>query len=179
MPLMPDLPIGALGSSALVFMSKGTIYDTGLISGLTERSEWNIIIFTHTNSYAQETDPRPQVPGPSATRLLESSCRRGHRRTVPESRVFRSPRPCSGQVRNAAPSRNRGSAGEPIRRRLWVLPALLLPGAGEFSAGWLAGVDAPEARSQESSQAYRRGARIYPPSPSGRSLVTLDGSGFA
>jgi len=178
-PLVPDLPIGAPDSSALDSMLVGDASDAGSIPGLTEKSDWNIIIFTQTSSNAQETAARPQVPVPSATRLLESSFRRGHRRTVPEPRVFRSPRPCSGQVRNAAPSRNRGSAGEPVSRRLWVLPTVLLPGAGEFSTGRPAGVDAPEARSQESSQAYRRGARIYPPSPSARSLVTLGGSGFA
>lgn len=178
-PLALELPIGARGSSALKLVPIGNSSYAGQSLGLTEKSERNIIIFTQTSSYAQETATRSQVPVPSATRLLESSFRRGHRRTVPEPRVFRSPRPCSGQVRNAAPGRNRGTAGEPIGSRLRVFQALLLPGAGEFSTGRPAGVDAPEAGSQESSQAYRRGSRIDPPSPSGRSLVTLGGSGFA
>ena len=121
-------------------------------------------------SYAQETASRPQVPGPSATGLSESSSRTGHRRTVSDPRIFRSSRPRSGQVRNAAPGRNRGSAGEPIRGRLWVLPALLLPGAGHFSTGRPAGADAPEAGPKQAHKltaevlAFIRQARQQDPS---------------
>ena len=56
-----------------------------------------------------------EVPGPSATGLLEPTSRTGHRRTVSDPRILRSSRSGSGQIRNAAPSRNRGAAGE--RRR--------------------------------------------------------------
>ena len=61
--------------------------------GLTVKSMWIIIIFTYSSSYAQETAARPQDPGPSATGLLESSSRTGHRRTVPDQRIFQSSRP--------------------------------------------------------------------------------------
>src|ERR1035438_4768197 len=105
--------------------------------------------------------------------------RAGQRRTVSGPRVFRSARPRSSQVRNAAPGRSRGTAGEPIGSRIRVLTTFLLPGAGDFPAGRPAGADAPEAGAQASSQAHRRGARIPPPGPSGRSLFTLGGSGFA
>src|SRR5713101_1717006 len=138
--------------------------------GLTERGVWTIIMFTHAAFYAQETEPPPQNPGASATGLLKSPSRAGLRRTVSDARVFRSPRPRSGHVRNAAPGRNRGTAGEPVGSRFRVLTPLFLPGARDFPTGRPAGADAPEAGAQASSQAHRRGARLPPPGPSGRSL---------
>jgi len=178
MPQPPDLPIGMRSGSTLVSLYFGFTSHAAPHLGLTEGSMWSIIIFTVKRSYAQETAARSQVPGPSATGLLESASPTGHRRIVSDTRVFRSSRSRSGQVRNAAPGRNRGTAGEPIGRRLRVLPAFLLPGAGEFPTGRPAGIAAPEAGAQTSSQALRRGARIYPRSPSGRSLFTPGGFGF-
>jgi hypothetical protein len=163
----------------LIHLKKANDFILGPRLGLTERNSRSIIIFTYKTSYAQEIAARPQDHGPSATALLESSSRTGHRRTVSDSRVLRCPRPCSGQVRNGAPGRSRGSAGEPIGSRLWVLPALVLPGASKLPTGWPAGSNAPEAGPQTSSQAYRRGARIYPRSSSGRSIPALGGPGFA
>src|ERR1700680_856440 len=125
---------------------------------LTGKSRMSIIIFTLTLSYTQEAERRPQVPGPSATGLLESPSRAGHRRTVSDPRVFRSSRPRSGQVRNAAPGRNRGAAGEPVGSRFRILTAFLLPGSGDFPARRPSGADGPEAGTQASSQAHRRGA---------------------
>src|ERR1035438_6090431 len=176
MPLGPG--IASLGLDKLSCITS-VIAHSCLRWGLTMKNDWSIIIFTFTISYAQETTPRPQVAGPSATGLLESASRTGQRRTVPDPRVFRSPRPRSGQVRNAAPGRNRGPAGEPISSRLRLLPALLLPGAGRLPTGRPAGANAPEAGTQASTQAHRRSAHIYPPTSSGRSLLTFGGSGFA
>jgi hypothetical protein len=178
MPLTPDPPIGIRGGSTPLPLYLGFSSHATAHLSLTEGSMWSIIMLTVTRSYAQETAARSQVPGPSATRLLESASPTGHRRTVSDTRVFRSSRSRSGQVRNAAPGPNRGTAGEPIGRRLRVLPAFLLPGAGEFPTARPAGIAAPEAGAQTSSQALRRGARIYPPSPSGRSLLTPGGFGF-
>src|SRR5260370_29834635 len=93
-------------------------------AGLTARAYWSIIIFTHT-SHAQEAETRSQVSGSAATGLLEPPSRTGHRRTVSDSRVLRSPRPGSGEARNAAPGANRGNAGQPIGRHLRLFGALL------------------------------------------------------
>ena len=129
---------------------------------LTVKRMLSIIIFTHKRFYAQETASRPQVPGAPATGMPESSSRTGLRRTVSDPRVFRCARPRSGQVRNAAPGRDRRTAGEPISSRFWVFPALFLPSADEFPTGRPTGADAAKAGAQASSQAQRRGARIYP-----------------
>ena len=97
MPPCRNQPISNAVDAALYLLIERTESSGRHCLGLTERSIRSIIIFTHASSYAQETAPRPQVPGPSATGLLESSSRTGHRRTVSDPRVFRSSRPDSGR----------------------------------------------------------------------------------
>src|SRR5260370_42055344 len=147
-------------------------------AGLTARVYSSIIIFAHT-SHAQEAETRSQGSCSAATGLLGPPSRTGHRRTVSDSRVLRSPRPGSGEVRNAAPGANRRNASQPISSRLRVLTALLLPSAGYFPTGRPAGADAPEARAQASSQTHWRGARLPSAGASGRSLFTPGAAGFA
>src|SRR5580704_10262177 len=78
-----------------------------------------IIKFTKTRwnlPHGQETQTRPQGSGASST---------GHRRIVSDQRVFRCPRSRPGQVRDAAPCRERRTAGKPGGGRLRILTALL------------------------------------------------------
>src|SRR5215831_2487402 len=130
--------------------------------GLTVAANWSIIMFTYRrrSSHAQETHPRSQAAGPSPTGHFASPSRTSHRRTVPDQRVFRCPRPGSGQVRDAAPRPERWAASKPRGCRLRVLAALLLPGAGDFPARRPAGADPAQTRAQASSQAHGRSARL-------------------
>jgi hypothetical protein len=77
-----------------------------------------IITFTYQSAcwncdpHGQETNPRSQNPGTPARVLLAPPSRAGHRRTVSDSRVFRSPKPGSGQVRDATPGAKRRTSSE-------------------------------------------------------------------
>src|ERR1039458_5037157 len=136
-----------------------------------------IIIFTVTLRirplYGQETHPRSQGSRPSPTGLFEFSPRASHRRTVLDQRFLRCPRSRPGQIRDAAPGRERGPADKPGGGGLRVLAALLLPGAGYFPAGRPAGADATQARPQGSSQAHRRCARLCASDASGRFFLAF------
>ena len=95
--------------------------------------------------HGQETNPRSQNPGTPARGLLAPPSRAGHRRTLFDSRVFRSPRPGSGQVRDATPGAKRGTSGEPLGSPLRLLPSLVLSSAVCVRAGRSAGTHATEA----------------------------------
>src|ERR1035438_4599874 len=145
----------------------------------------SIIILTkqlawwNRDPHGQETNPRSQNSGTPARGLFAPPSRAGHRRTVLDSRVFRSARPGSGQVRDATPGAKRGTSGEPVGSPLRLLPSLVLPSAGCVPAGRPAGIDATEARAEESAQTHRRSAGSGPPSAAGRSLSTSGGLSFA
>src|SRR5208282_4828477 len=144
-----------------------------------------IIIFTtqrvcrNCNPHGQETNPRSQNPGTPARVLLAPPSRAGHRRTVSDSRVFRSPRPGSGQVRDATPGAKRRTSGEPVSSPLRLLASLVLPSAGGVRAGRSAGTHATEAGTEKSVQAHRRSAGFRAPGAAGRSLPAFGSSGFA
>jgi hypothetical protein len=144
-----------------------------------------IIIITSQRPYwlracdGKENEPRSEVPCPPARELLASPSRTGHRRTVFNSRIFRSTGPGSGQVRDAAPGAKRGTSSESVSSELRPLAPLVLSSAGRFPTGRFAGTDATEAGAQKSAQAHPRSARFRPPSTAGRSLSPSGISGFA
>jgi hypothetical protein len=129
------------------------------------------------SSYGQEKQPRPQRSGASPTGLPESSSRRNYRRTVPDQQLFRCPGPRPGQIRNAAPCRERWSTGKPFGCGIRLLPSLLLSGAGCFSAGRPAGTDAAQARAEGSSQTHGRSTGFCSSGASAGLFAASGGSG--
>ncbi len=126
--------------------------------------------YWHRAAHGQETKPRSQVPCTPARGLLASPSRASHRRTVFNSRIFRSSRPGSGQVRDAAPGAKRGTGCEPVGSPLRLLASLVLSSAGCVPTGRSAGTDATEAGAEKSAQAHRRSACFRPPGTAGRSF---------
>jgi hypothetical protein len=139
---------------------------------------FNITHLQH-NPDGPETKVRSQVASASRTRFVEPPIPPGHRRTVSDSRVFRSSRFGTSQIRDAAPSSNRGTAGQPIGECLRVLAPFLLPSAGGLPAGRTPGAHAAEARTEAGTQAHRRSARFPAPGASARSILACGGSEFA
>ena len=135
-------------------------------------------MLTHQAAYGQETKPRSQVPCPPARGLLASPSRASHRRTVFNSRIFRSSRPGSGQVRDATPGAKRGTGCEPVGSPLRLLASLVLSNTGCVPTGRSAGTDATEAGAEKSAQAHRRSACFRPPGTAGRSFPASSISGF-
>src|ERR1700751_902103 len=145
----------------------------------------SIIILTkqsvcwNRDPHGQETNPRSQDPGTPARGFLAPSSRGGHRRTVSDSRIFRSARLGSGQVRDATPGAKRGTSGEPVGSPLRLLASLVLPSAGCIPAGRSAGTHATETGAEKSAQAHRRSACFRAPGAAGRSIPASASSGFA
>src|SRR5438132_7097455 len=144
-----------------------------------------IIIFTsqlawwNRDPHGQETNPRSQNQGTPARGLLASPSRAGHGGTVFDTRVFRSSRPGSGQVRDAPPRAKRRTSGEPVGSPLRLLASLVLSSAGCVRAGRSAGTNATEAGAEKSPQAHRRSAGFRPPGSAGTSIPASASSGFA
>src|ERR1022692_2726258 len=96
-----------------------------------------------------------------------------------ESRVFRSARLGSGQVRDATPGAKRGTSGQPVGSPLRLLASLVLPSAGCVPAGRYTGTDATETRAEECAQTHCRSVGSRPPSTAGRFLPSSNGLGSA
>ncbi len=152
-----------------------------LTSDLTMPIYFGIFNITHLqhNSDGPETKVRSQVASASRTRFVEPQIPPGHRRTVSDSRVFRSSRFGASQIRDAAPSSNRGTSGQPIGECLRVLAPFLLPGAGGLPARRTPGTHAAEARTEAGTQAHRRSARFPAPGTPARSILACGGSELA
>src|SRR5919197_3701498 len=149
---------------------------------LTPAPHMLIIIFTHRPSwnratYGQASTPRSQVSGPPPTGLFPSPRRAGHRRPVCDPRVFRSPRPRAGQIRDAAPRAERGTRRWPLGGGGRLLASLVLSSTGRVSAGRTAGADPAEAWAEKRPQAHRRCPRVCPSGTSGRFVPASSGSG--
>ena len=152
-----------------------------LTSDLTMPIYFGIFNITHLqhNSDGPETKVRSQVASASRTWFVEPQIPPGHRRTVSDSRVFRSSRFGASQIRDAAPSSNRGTSGQPIGECLRVLAPFLLPGAGGLPARRTPGTHAAEARTEAGTQAHRRSARFPAPGTPARSILACGGSELA
>src|SRR5215469_10958647 len=143
----------------------GTIidsYDKG--HRLTCRTDMSIITFTRVPG---EEDGRgaSQTQFRQATDLTpagnpQSSSARCSSPALPSQRLLRSRRSAADQVRDAARGPRGTAAGFANRARVWPLPAVVLPGASEFRARRLVRIAAPQAGSQERTQAYRHGSAV-------------------
>src|SRR5437879_2134091 len=95
-------------------------------------STMGIIIFTITavltsgDVDAETPTGRPQTPSPAPTRNTQPAPAGRDRRAVRQRGVLRCARFGSGQVRNAAPRRERWTFGLGRCRCVWVLPAVVL-----------------------------------------------------
>ena len=110
-----------------------------------------------------------QGRGPLGRGHVEFLTRKGHRPQVPGERVFRSARPCAGQVRDVASRLCRECAGNQCLRRVRSLQADVLSGQSKLQCRRDCRTGAEETRPSRPSQAPGRGANVSPkPSRSGR-----------
>jgi len=111
----------------------------------------NIIILTHRRA-PLSSKTATASPGRGA----EPESRRRHERTISTERVLRSRRFGSGQVRDAAASGTRGTAGERSCPSLWLFQAFFLSGSSRFRRCGLGGVTAAQTRTTRRTQVDRR-----------------------
>ena len=95
----------------------------------------NIIIFTHRRAPLSS-----KTASASPGRGAEPESRRRHERTISAERVLRSRRFGSSQVRDAAASGTRGTAGERSCPSLWLFQAFVLSGTSRFRRAGLVGL---------------------------------------
>jgi hypothetical protein len=117
--------------------------------GLDSTPYKNIIVLTDV-SFSTKT------AAASSGRRAEPQSRRCHGRVVSAERVFRSCRFGAGQVRNAAASATRGTAGERSCPGLWLFPAFVLSGTSRFRRGGLGWFTSPQTRTKGWPQVDRR-----------------------
>ena len=146
-----------------------------------------IIIFTliqawRDTAHAQNTRYGAKGSGPSSERLTEPAAAERPRRTIPGPGVLRSPRSCSGQVRDAAACRQRRTFHQHNCFGLRLLPSFVLPGPSCLRGERVSRFGPSETRTQTSAQTDTGDPGISPESARRRhhgktgSLGT-DGSG--
>src|SRR5215469_5475092 len=135
--------------------------------------------YRHLAPHGQESNARSQVQSSSARGFLASPSRAGQGRTVFNSRILRSSRLGSGQVRDATPSAKRRTGRERVGSPLWLVAPIVLSSAGGIRAGRPAGTNATQAGPEKGTQAHRRSARFHPPSTARGFFSTSPRFGFA
>ena len=99
----------------------------------------------------------------------QSSSGRGHRSSVPNRRILRSPRLGAGQVRDASSRKSGQAVGEPIRFGIRLLAPHVLSSGRVFSTRRSVGAIAWQARTPSGPQTYSRGSGLRYPTPGERS----------
>lgn len=134
-----------------------------------------VIYFTH---YAANPPTRSRSEGRCLTRRwgAQPACRPGHRCRICDTRVFRSPRPRPGQIRDDPPRRSRGPARRDHRRGVPLLAPVVLPGAARVSTAWRGRSVATEARASGRPQAHRRHHGLSPRRTSARAVRPAHGA---
>ena len=155
------------GSSSVLFISCNTL-EARAEKGLDDVLCENIIIFTHRRA-PLSSKTATASPGRGA----KPESRRHHERTISAERVLRSRRFGSGQVRDAAASGTRGTAGERSCPSLWLFQAFVLSGTSRFRRGRLGGVTAAQTRTTRRTQVDRRGDGFRHPDPGAGCLLVL------
>lgn len=111
----------------------------------------------HLNRRHDLDQARPEAGTSQAPRRTESASREGAGALVPVERLFRRPRPDSGQVRDVAPRQRRrrieGRRCSAVRR----VPADLLSGGGRVCPRWSGRAHSEAAWAQGGAQAQLRG----------------------
>jgi len=141
-----------------------------------------IIILTYalqSTGDAHGRAPRPQEQGPEAAWNAESQAPAGSRSSLPGQRVFRSARPCPGEVRDASPRAGRGDVGDGGGQGVRLLAGGVLPGLGGLSASGAGGPAPAAPRAQEAPQAHRRCSAIPRRLPGRRPHVAGANAGAA
>ena len=103
---------------------------------------------------------RRQTVSIKSGRSPEPPSGKGHRRAVPYCRLLRSPRFGATQIRDGAPSKERGAVCDSDRSSVWVLPADLLSGKSRLGSTWAAGASFPAPRPARGAQAHGQGVRF-------------------
>jgi hypothetical protein len=153
------------------------------INTVDTRPLLGVIIFTIISGlapgvrYAQTTATRSQIRDSSPTRDAQPASRRCHRRIVPNQRVFRCARSCSGQVRDASPCGERRPSDYRGRSRIWFLATIVLSGSVCLRRGRPGWSCATQAWTQGSAQADQQDYRLPSTDSSGRSITGFSGSG--
>jgi hypothetical protein len=150
---------------------------------LDSHLEWSIISFTldiqtlGDLADAQRPGNTIQTRCPETQWQPQSTSGRRYRSTIPNRRLLRSRRPCTGQVRDAPPRPSGQAVGEPISLGIRLLAPDFLSGGRGFSTGRSAGVIARKARTSSRPQTYSGGFGIRYPTPGERSSYTPSGFG--
>lgn len=94
-------------------------------------------------------------------RVSQSSSPTCYQQNFYRQRIFRSPRPCSGQVRDAALCSCRRPYGCSGRLNVWIFQGSFLPDKGRLRARRITGTDPQAPRTQTRAQNYRHSSRFY------------------
>ena len=124
-----------------------------------------------------EKTKRPQIRGAAKTGLFKSSTRAGHKHTILTKRLFRSPRPAAGQIRNASSSTGPTTAYRSGRASVRFFAAIVLPGFGQFQTKRVAGSHTQQAWPSQGTQVERSGRRIHRSTKSPRASANFRQTG--
>ena len=108
-----------------------------------------------------EKTKRSQIRGAAKTGVFKSSRRTGHKRAIPTKRLFRSPGPAAGQIRNASSGTGRTTAYRTDRPSVRLFPAIVLPGSDQFQTKRAAGSNTQQAWPSQGTQVERTGCKIH------------------
>lgn len=140
-----------------------------------------IIIFTDLLDSFRVTHGRQrcQVRGAATTGDAEPTGQKCPGRTISSGRLFRSPRPGPGQVRDAAPSADRRPVGYGRIGELRFFATIFLSSVIRLRAGRPSRPGATQARSEASAQNHRRSPRIHRRGAPERTIRSIAGTGEA
>jgi len=108
-----------------------------------------------------EKTKRSQIRGAEKTGVFKSSRRAGYKRAIPTKRLFRSPRPAAGQIRNASSGTGPTTADRTDRPSVRFFPAIVLPGFGQFQTKRAAGSNTQQTWPPQGTQVERTGRKIH------------------
>ena len=124
--------------------------------GLDSTSNENIIVITDVSCFTKTATA-------SSRGRAEPQGRRCHGRVVSAERVFRSRGFGAGQVRDAAASATRGTAGKRSCPSVWLFPSFVLSGTSCFRRGGLGRFTSPQTRTKGWPQVDRRSDGLRQP----------------
>lgn len=143
--------------------------------------DMSIIIFTYLPSDLRGAhgQARYQAPNTPTTGNLEPAVQRCPRRTLSPERILRPSRLGPGQVREAAPSRDRRPVGDGGGSPFRFFATVLLSGPVRFGARGLGRLGSPQARSQAGPPTHRGGYDFHPREAPERTFGSASGTGAA
>ena|SRR6266403_2532831 len=136
------------------------LIDTFPIFSVDKELLIGVFILTYSNAPSCEQNqnfaPRPQAQGLAPFGNPPSPSQTSDRFTLRSTRLFRSPRHASGQIRNAPPSSDRWASHQLHHLRLWLLSSHFLPSPSRLQRRRLGRVTASETGTASGAQAFRK-----------------------